>query len=125
MLLPLAVTAAGGPVVFVGGRSARWTKSITGSTALRITGWISYGVALAAQLTAMFLPGLPIIAGLIGAGSLTCFSIDALMSASEAADVAEMASTGEGVRFGPTVSLVPGINGSGGGGAVIGMAGRF
>lgn len=124
MLLPFALTAAGGPVVYFGGNSARWTKSITGSKPLRVVGWITYGVGLFVQFLSLFAPPLPILGGLIGAGSLTCFGLDALFSANEAADVASMASADDGIRMRPTVSLLPGFGGAASG-AVIGMSGAF
>lgn len=124
MFIPLALTAAGGPVVYAGGSSARWTKSITGSRGLRITGWILYGVALAAELISIGYVTTRIPAGLLAAGSMACFGLDALFSAGEAADVAEMAEADEGVRFAPTVSVLPGFGGRGSG-ATLGIAGVF
>ncbi|MBK7864465.1 MAG: hypothetical protein IPJ65_38845 [Archangiaceae bacterium] len=125
MLLAAGLTAAGGPIVYAGGRSARWTKSISGSTALRIVGWISYGVALLAQLTSLWVTDLRGWGGLLGAGSMTCFGIDALLSAGEAADVAEVSDADDGFRFGPTVSLLRALPGHSGGGAVVGLRGAF
>lgn len=130
MLVPLALTAAGGPVVYMGGNSARWTKSITGSKPLRIIGWISYGVALGVQLIGLGFFPFRYIGGIIGAGAMTCFGMDALFSANEAADVASMAKRDEpsdGFRFSPTVSvMMPGVAGSNGGtGAVFGITGAF
>lgn len=130
MLVPLALTAAGGPVVYMGGNSARWTKSITGSKPLRIIGWISYGVALGAQLISLGYFPFRFVGGILGAGAMTCFGMDALFSANEAADVASMAkrdAPSDGFRFSPTVSvMMPGLAGSNGGtGAVFGISGAF
>lgn len=131
MLPALALTAAAGPIVFFGGKSARWTKSITGSTALRITGWITYGVGLFVQFISIFAGGYtPLIGGIVGAGGVVCLGLDALFSANEAEDVGSMASREEDdslFQFKPTVSLLlPGFAGSSGGtGAVVGIAGTF
>ena len=130
MLLPLALTAAAGPVVFAGGRSARWTKSITGSKPLRVIGWISYGVGLFIQLISTGVWEARIVGGIVGAGAMACFGFDALFSANEAEDVGSMASREKDdslFQFKPTVSvLLPGLAGSRGGtGAVVGITGTF
>jgi hypothetical protein len=95
-----SLLAAGGPIVFMGGNSARSESGVRGSFGLRLTGWITYGLTLAdatsllgvgaANLTVP--PGLIISAGLLGALSLTFFSIDALISRHEAIE-AESART--------------------------------
>jgi hypothetical protein len=125
MLVSVAVTAAAGPVTFAGGSSARWTRSITGSRGLRVVGWIGYGVGLLFELVSAFYSPLRIVAGAVGAGALVCFGVDALYSANEAADVAEMARAPAGFRLAPTLSLLRGPAGLGGGGASLGIAGSF
>ncbi len=77
------------PVVAVGGGSA---DGVRGQPALRIAGWIGYGLALldAVALLAISIeggyiePALTIGVGVLGALSAVCFSIDALSRASEA-----------------------------------------
>ncbi len=89
-ILATVTAAAAGPVVFAGGASARSGDAPRGSIGLRITGWVTYGVALALAGALIFTgvleitapPGLITGVGLLGAGSLVCFSLDALFSRS-------------------------------------------
>ncbi|MBL8950892.1 MAG: hypothetical protein JNK82_08955 [Myxococcaceae bacterium] len=129
MVLAALLTGAAGPVVYVGGNSARWTKSITGIRGLRIGGWIGYGVGLGMQLISV-LGGWPVttfLGGLVGAGALACFGLDAWFSANEADDVAAMADAPDPTtpRVMPTVAVLPSLNGRGGTTAMIGFSGTF
>ena len=123
MLPAVALLAAGGPVVYAGGSSARWTKSITGLRGLRIGGWIAYGVGLGALLVGIAVDWLRAAGGIIGAGSMAMFGLDALFSGNEAADVESMARNDDGVRFGPTLWFVRAADGNRA--PVMGIGGAF
>jgi hypothetical protein len=125
MLGATLITAIGAPIIYNGGKSARWTSSITGLLPLRIAGWIAFGVGLVFQVGAMAANGVPSwVGGILGGSALGMFGADALRSASEAADVASMASNESGFQMMPIVSILPGRNGNAPG-PVLGLAGIF
>jgi hypothetical protein len=124
--LPLGVTAtvllaASVPIVAAGGISARREGQVRGILALRVLGWIFYGLSLAeaggliALGTMEVTPpdGMIISTGLLGVSSLVMMSADALVSRKQAAE-----RVGSVRR--PTVELWPTLSGNG-----VGMAGRF
>jgi hypothetical protein len=90
-----ALFAVSLPIVASGASSARGNPAVTGSAALRIVGWIGYGVTLldAAVLLAQVGQSTPpdgqiLSVGLLGAASMGCMAADAFMSASEASRLA-------------------------------------
>lgn len=83
--------AAAGPVAFAGGRSAR-SSGATGITALRVLGWVFYGITLGVDAIVLLVragdvdiaPGLITGTGAGGALVLSLFSIDAIVGWDEA-----------------------------------------
>ena len=126
------------PIVFAGGSSARRTPGVEGVLAMRIIGWISYGLAWAAGVAAIVLatepsdgiPNGPMAAiGGFGCLSLTMFSIDALVGHSEAGSLApETPSSSRPSRtsdFALVPSLAPVRLSDGSTTASLGVAGTF
>jgi hypothetical protein len=123
------LTVAGGPIVYGGGSSARFDKSVYGSKLFRVLGWITYGVSITAQLVAFAafeapgdIYGAATIGGVSAAASFVCFSLDALSSASDAEELASIMSLGPSRRVLPSVSLV---RGPGGLSPMVGLKGAF
>jgi hypothetical protein len=108
-LAGLILTAAGGPIIFVGARSARFDKSIQGSSLLRVLGWIGYGASLVAWIVSFVGRGAGTVAGVLGAGSFVAFGIDGIFSAQEAEDLASImtqAPPADGVQIAPKFSML-------------------
>jgi len=123
------LTAAGGPIVFAGGGSARFDKSVYGSRLFRVLGWITYGISLAAQLLAWSafalngdIYGAATIGGASAALSFVSFSLDALWSASDADELASIMSLAPSRPLLPSVFLV---RGPGGLSPMLGLKGAF
>ena len=125
----LVTVAAVGPITFVASGSARGTDPrVRGVMALRIIGWISYGVTLASGLGLFFMgevtgdppPALTVAGtGVLGAASLSLFAIDALVAGRQGARFRDVDA---GVVSAPTLArwlaAVPG-------GAAVGVGGAF
>lgn len=116
--------AAGGPVVFIGGSSARFASSVTGSKLMRVLGWIGYGAGLIASLCGILwysdaatvapIRGVGVVSGVLGAGTFVAFALDALWSAQDADDLASImtqAPPPPALRLAPVVSVTRGPNG--------------
>jgi hypothetical protein len=127
--------AAGGPIVFVGGSSARFDASVTGSRLMRVIGWIGYAAGLVAALAGLtiyasaqsvgVLDGVGITTGIFASVSLVAFGLDALWSAQDADDLASImtqAPPPPSLRFSPVVSVTRGVNGLS---PVLGLQGMF
>ena len=127
-LAAVGLLAAAGPIVFVGGGSARRASGATGLVGLRIAGWVAYGIsilvglylALFRALDTISIPGWAwIIDGAVGAAGMAFFAIDALVAHSEASEGA--------ISEGPSLlpSLVMARESSGAAIPGIGLSGRF
>ena len=114
--IPLAVTAAvltGAmvPVVFAGGKSARRASQVRGVGAMRVLGWILYGVTMAGWIVTSYfplidedVPGAYLAAlGAGGALSELFMSIDAFVSYGQAKSASSLA--GE-TAIGPALGAV-------------------
>ena len=135
--LPLGATATlvfaiTVPIVATAGGSARYGAGVPGSLALRIVGWILYGLTLANAVVAVALGvesqvPVPVIASLGGLGVLTevLMAIDALVARGQAVDVVERNTRGQqaGVRIAPVIALSP--SRLGGAAMSFGLAGSF
>lgn len=115
--LPLGVgatvlIAVAGPVVGIGGGSARGSLGVNGATGLRVAGWIGYVLTLLDATTLIGLgvaeveppDGVILSVGLLGASSLACLSADAFISASQANAAAAAAP-----RTSRAFTLTPGV----------------
>jgi hypothetical protein len=104
------LTAAGGPIIFVGARSARFDPGIKGSTLLRVFGWIGYAGSLVAWFAAFVGGrGAASVAGVLGAGSFISFGVDGILCAQEADDLASImtqAPPADGVQISPRFSML-------------------
>lgn len=84
--------ALSAPVVAVGGASARTNPLIQGSSTVRTLGWVGYGLSLTSAAALMFVGvsdkdvpvGLIALTGIVGAGSLVAFAVDAFNSDADA-----------------------------------------
>lgn len=80
------------PLVAVGGASARTNPLIQGSSTVRTLGWVGYGLSLSSAVALMFVGvsdkdvpvGLIAATGMLGAGSLVAFAVDAFNSDADA-----------------------------------------
>jgi Cys-rich repeat protein len=121
-----------GPVVVAGSGSARRSPGVDGIPALRISGWVGYGLALMDALVAIGLAagdvvipdGVPAALGGLGMLSMVSFSIDAFVANNQARRAARRLTTNR-PRFSmlPTVTPVRLADGSSTG--VFGLTGRF
>jgi hypothetical protein len=128
-------TAVFGPIIAIGAGSARNHPAVTGSTALRVVGWILYGISIASALVALSIAiaaeseidsGIIYAIGTASTLSLVSFSLDAFISAGQAAGVNEMQGAPApqaGLRLSPFASLRPTQHG--GTESVFGLAGAF
>lgn len=114
------------PIVSLGGGSARSHSQVTGSVGLRVLGWVTYGLGITSAAVILIVgtseeiePSYSIPTLLLVVTSLVSFSIDALASAGQAADV----SVGQNMQLVPTVTVVP--DGRGGVHPTVGLAGQF
>jgi hypothetical protein len=108
-LAGLILTGAGGPIIFIGARSARFDKGVQGSSLLRVLGWIGYGASIVAWFCAFGIQGAGTVAGVLGAGSLVAFGIDGIFSAQEAEELASImtqAPPADGVQISPKFSML-------------------
>jgi hypothetical protein len=116
--LPLGIgatvlTGVAGPVTAIGAASARKTGDVKGSSGLRITGWIAYGLTMADAMILIGMglsevepaDGLIVSVGLLGAASLSCFAADAFQSAAEA-NAKRAGAPAADLTLAPAVSLV-------------------
>ncbi len=91
-LAATGLLALSAPVVAVGGASARTNPLIQGSSSVRTFGWIGYGLSLTSAVALMFVGvadkdvpvGLIAATGILGAGSLVAFAVDAFNSDADA-----------------------------------------
>jgi hypothetical protein len=124
----LVLLAAAGPIVFVGGGSARRAAGATGLVGLRIAGWIAYGISilvgayllLFTALGTIDIPAWPIVVdGAFGTLAMALFATDALVAHGEASEGA--------ISQGPSLvpSLVMARESSGAAVPGIGISGRF
>jgi hypothetical protein len=127
----------GAPIIFGGGRSARFDSSIYGSTLMRVIGWVSYGVCLLASLIGLVgygaadaggpapFRGVSVVTGAFGAASFVGFAFDALWSAQEAEELASIMTQAPqpALRLAPVVAALR--NSAGGSSPVIGLQGVF
>ena len=130
--LAAATRAAAGPVVFVGGRSARRSHpSVRGVPALRPIAWVTWGLGLAGAgglaLASVFsesppLDGMIVTTAATGAASLLFFATDALIAAEQAVAVRKASAVAEEGE--PSAVLVPWFTPTSRGGAV-GVAASF
>lgn len=131
------ILAIMGPVVFSGARSPKG-DGVWGVGALRVVGWITYGVGLALAggqlvlgLTDEDVPeGFIAATGVVCATSLTMFSIDAFIARGQAsrlmAVVPKANPDSTSFAYQPVVTPVYSLDGSGTAtGATFGLAGRF
>ncbi len=128
-----------GPTVNAGSSSARDGTTVGGSLGLRVTGWVLYGITLASSVSFMVMglgfekpphPAQLGVTGGLGGLSLTFFSIDALISRSQAIDYWRKGATADADRPSPGLQLAPLITpvvspADGVTGTSIGIAGRF
>jgi hypothetical protein len=130
------VTGVVVPIVAVGGGSARKNPRVNGVLALRIVGWITYGLVMAdaTALIAMGVaevdPGMgPIVAGTALAGvSLISMSIDAIAGASEASASPEpRVASSPRLEVSPFLAPLPRASrvGASAEGGLVGVLGRF
>ena len=133
-----------GPVVSAGARSPSGA-GVHGSTGLKVGGWVSYGLGVGnavllllmgaasaagddAVLEDASMAGLITVTGLLGATSLTLFSIDAFIARGQAARQMAVQSTGAdaGLRIAPVFApIAPPAQHPGAAGMSIGLAGSF
>lgn len=91
-LAATGLLALSAPIVAVGGASARTNPLIQGSSTVRTFGWIGYGLSLTSAVSLMFVGvadkdvpiGLIAATGILGAGSLVAFAVDAFNSDADA-----------------------------------------
>ncbi len=123
-----------GPISFAGGKSARRGAGVRGALGLRITGWIAYGSALGNGLALIAVgasdgyvpPWLIALTTAIGDASLIMFSVDALVSRSQAMRVIKESAHGSNrplVSLAPVLAPVYGPDSVSGG--VLGLGGSF
>lgn len=120
------------PVVAVGGASARSNPLIQGSSSVRTFGWIGYGLSLTSAVALMFAgvadknvpAGLIAATGILGAGSIVAFAVDAFNSDADANSPVGQARTAQTFALtAPTLLVLP--NRSGGVDGVLAVAGSF
>lgn len=117
-LMATAFLGAMVPITAAGAGSARGDPEVSGSVGLRIVGWISYGLSLAAAVVALSIAIAadvtipePIVGSIaaVGVGALICMAVDGFMSAGQAQALNEARGLGSAtrVRYAPIAALVP------------------
>ena len=113
-VLALLCGAIGAPIVAIGGSSARFDDSVTGSPGTRVVGWVGYGLAMAlgAVMVVLGIEGVTFTNGLIlavaglGASSLACLAVDAFTAAGQADElIARLSPRAERPRLAPFLTL--------------------
>jgi hypothetical protein len=134
--LPLGAASLAGfgvalPIVSSATANIRRRHGVEGSPSLRITGWIGYGLGMLNGLVLVVIgvsstieEGPIMLAGALGAASLSCFALDAAITANqlEALGVQGALSGPE-----PGISLIvsPRVGPEGGAGFIMGIGGAF
>jgi hypothetical protein len=133
-----------GPVVSAGARSPTG-EGVHGSTGLKVGGWVTYGLGVANAVTLLLMgaasaagddvllddatmAGLITVTGLLGATSLTLFSIDAFIARGQAARQMAVRSSDQdaGLRIAPVFApIAPPAQHPGAAGMSVGLAGSF
>ncbi|MCP4599867.1 MAG: hypothetical protein GY847_04880 [Proteobacteria bacterium] len=122
-----------GPLTFAGGKSARRGAGVRGILGLRIPGWITWGISLGNALVLIGVgvsvdvpPWQIMVTTIIGDLSLILFSVDALVSRSQAKRVIREnahKSDHHNVALSPLLAPVYGPDGVSGG--ILGLGGSF
>lgn len=120
------------PIVAVGGASARTNPLIQGSGATRTFGWIGYGLSLTSAVALMFVgaadndvpAGMIAATGILGAGSVIAFAVDAFNSDADARAPVGQARTAQTFALSaPTLLVLP--NRTGGVDGMLAVGGLF
>jgi len=104
------------PIVAVGGASARSNPLIQGSRSTRTLGWVGYGLSLTTATALLFVGaagddvpvGLIAATGILGAGSLVAFSVEAFNTDADARSPVGQASNNPGFTLqAPALAVLP------------------